>query len=242
MGLCGWERWASVLLFCFFLPTYRQSLDFWGWKSSTASMRKGFWVLMGSRGKKVWGTQHVRRNSQSCGSREYFWANHDSGKFPVGEEIWGPVKKRRCFKLGVEFLWLLGSDCEETTLAVFQSLSESGPRTAELDSVAWRERGEEGRWVAIRGSGTPIHSSQFPSPQTLEEKQDFSWTRMGPWAMSFRWYEKMCPQLARRYWRHLAHRTVWVRGTVKPWCLFTSHTGDVCPVQTSVYLWLSQGL
>lgn len=63
----------------------------------------------------------------------------------MGEEIWGPVKKRCCIKLGVEFLWLLGSDCEETTLVVLQSLSESGPCTADLDSVAWRERGEEGR-------------------------------------------------------------------------------------------------
>ena len=88
----------------------------------------------------------------------------------------------------------------------------------------------------------PILSFRFPSSQTLEKKQNFSWTRMGPWATSFRWYKKMCPQLGRQSWRHLAHRTEWVRGTFKPWCLFTSHTGDVCPVQTSVYLWLSQGL
>ena len=63
----------------------------------------------------------------------------------MGEEIWGPVKKRRCFKLGVEFLWLLGSDCEETTLVVLKSLSESEPHTADLGTVAWREGGEEGR-------------------------------------------------------------------------------------------------
>ena len=55
------------------------------------------------------------------------------------------MKKRRCFKLGVEFLWLLGSDCEETTLVVLKSLSESEPHTADLDTVAWREGGEEGR-------------------------------------------------------------------------------------------------
>ena len=129
-----------------------------------------FCVLMGSRGKKVWGPQHVGRNSQSCGNRQYFWTNCESGKFPVGEEIWWPVKKRHCFKLEVEFLWLLGSDCEETTLVVLKSLSESEPHTADLDTVAWRERGEEGRWVAITGSGmphsllpVPILSFRFPS-------------------------------------------------------------------------------
>lgn len=92
----------------------------------------------------------------------HFRTNRDSGKFPVGEEIWGPVKKRRCFKLGVEFLWLLGSDCTETTLVVLKSLSESEPHTADLDSVWWRERGKEGTWVVIRGSGTPHSLLQVP--------------------------------------------------------------------------------
>ena len=134
---------------------------------------------MGSRGKKVWGTQHVGRNSQSCGNRQYFWTNCDSGKFPVGEEIWGPVKKRRCFKLGVEFLWLLGSDCEETTLVVLKSLSESEPHTADLDTVAWREGGEEGRWVEIRGSGTP--HSLLPVPILSDTRKETGLSRELGW-------------------------------------------------------------
>lgn len=81
----------------------------------------------------------------------------------MGEEIWRPVKKRHCFKLEVEFLWLLGSDCEETTLVVLKSLSESEPHTADLDTVAWRERGKkEDEWRSQEAE-CPIHSFRFPS-------------------------------------------------------------------------------
>lgn len=126
-------RWGCVWfgkgepLSCFFffsLPTYRQSLDFWGWKSSTSSMRKGFWVLMGSRGKKVWGTQHVRRNSVPVAAESISGQIMTVGNFLRGRKYGDLWKRRCCFKLGVEFLWLLGSDCEETTLVVLQSLSE----------------------------------------------------------------------------------------------------------------------
>ena len=112
----------------------------------------------------------MSEETQTCGSRQHFRTNGDSGKFPVGEEIWGPVKKRRCFKWGVEFLWLLGSDCAETTPVVLKSLSESEPHTADLDSVAWRERGREGTWVVIRGSGTP--HSLLPVPILSDTRKE----------------------------------------------------------------------